>query len=89
MNRREFLARATALGTSAAAAYGVLGLTMPTPAEAAPARGGTLRVNMETKALKDPRTWDWTEYANFCRGWLDYLVNFNRDGTVSASLLES
>ncbi len=89
MNRREFLARATALGTSAAAAYGAIGLTLPTAAEAAPARGGTLRVNMETKALKDPRTWDWTEYANFCRGWLDYLVNFNRDGSVSGSLLES
>lgn len=89
MSRREFITRATALGTSAAVAYAMMGIALPSPARAAPARGGTLRVNMETKALKDPRLWDWTEYANFCRGWLDYLVNFNRDGSVSGSLLES
>lgn len=89
MSRREFLSRATMLGVSAAAAYGMIGLTMPTPAQAAPVKGGTLRVNMETKALKDPRLWDWTEYANFCRGWLDYLTLFNRDGSVTGSLCES
>jgi peptide/nickel transport system substrate-binding protein len=89
IGRREFLSRATMLGVSASAAYSMIGLTMPTPARAQPVRGGTLRLNMETKALKDPRTWDWTEYANFCRGWLDYLTNFNRDGTVTGVLCES
>jgi peptide/nickel transport system substrate-binding protein len=44
---------------------------------------------METKAMKEPRLWDWTEYANFCRGWLDYLTLFNRDGTVTGGLVES
>jgi peptide/nickel transport system substrate-binding protein len=46
--------------------------------------GGTLRMNMETKAGKDPRTWDWSELANFARGWLDYLVEYNNDGTSAA-----
>ena len=46
------------------------------------------RVNMETKALKDPRLFDWTELSDFYRGWLDYLALFNRDGTVTGSLLE-
>ena len=68
MDRREFISRATMLGLSASAAYAAIGLSLPTPAHAAPQKGGTLRVNMETKALKDPRLWDWTEYANFCRG---------------------
>jgi peptide/nickel transport system substrate-binding protein len=89
MDRREFLSRATMLGVTATAAYAAIGLAAPTPARAAGQKGGTLRLNMETKALKDPRLWDWTEYANFCRGWLDYLANFNRDGSVTGSLLES
>ncbi|NBV60827.1 MAG: ABC transporter substrate-binding protein [Rhodobacteraceae bacterium] len=89
MDRREFISRATMLGLSASAAYAAIGLSLPTPAQAAPQKGGTLRVNMETKALKDPRLWDWTEYANFCRGWLDYLAQFNRDGSVTGGLLES
>lgn len=89
MDRREFLSRTTMLGVSAAAAYGLIGAALPTPAQAEPKRGGTLRVNMETKAMKEPRLWDWTEYANFCRGWLDYLTLFNRDGTVTGGLVES
>jgi peptide/nickel transport system substrate-binding protein len=89
LSRREFLSRATMLGVSATAAYSMIGLVLPTPARAQATRGGTLRVNMETKAPKDPRTWDWTEYANFCRGWLDYLTQFNRDGTVTGVLCES
>ena len=89
MDRREFISCATMLGLSASAAYAAIGLSLPTPAQAAPQKGGTLRVNMETKALKDPRLWDWTEYANFCRGWLDYLAQFNRDGSVTGGLLES
>ncbi|APE44577.1 diguanylate cyclase [Sulfitobacter alexandrii] len=89
MDRREFLSRATMLGVSASAAYGLIGVAMPTQARAEAQKGGTLRVNMETKAMKDPRLWDWTEYANFCRGWLDYLTLFNRDGSVTGSLVES
>jgi peptide/nickel transport system substrate-binding protein len=71
LSRREFLVRSTALGVSAVAAYGLLGLEAPAAAQDAPPMGGTLRMNMETKALKDPRTWDWSELANFARGWLN------------------
>ena len=65
---------------------GLIGLAAPTPAKAAAQRRGTLRVNMETKALKDPRTWDWTELANFCRGWLDYLTVFNHSNGKFANV---
>lgn len=89
LSRREFLVRSTALGVSAAAAYGLLGLDAPALAQDAPAQGGTLRMSMETKALKDPRTWDWSELANFGRGWLEYMVEYNSDGTLRGMLIES
>lgn len=89
LSRREFLVRSTALGVSAVAAYGLLGLDAPAQAQDAPAQGGTLRMNMETKALKDPRTWDWSELANFGRGWLEYMVEYNSDGTLRGMLIES
>jgi peptide/nickel transport system substrate-binding protein len=89
LSRREFLARSTALGLSAAAAYGLLGLDAPAVAQETPTAGGTLRMAMETRSGKDPRTWDWAELANFARGWLDYLVEYNSDGSLRPMLLES
>ena len=90
LSRREFLTRTTALGVSATAAYGLLGLTAPEArAQGTPKMGGTLRMNMETKALKDPRTADWSQIANFSRGWLEYLVEYERDGSLRGMLLES
>ncbi|WP_145103692.1 ABC transporter substrate-binding protein [Cereibacter sediminicola] len=89
MSRREFLSRATALGVSAGAAYGLLGLPSPARAQEAPRPGGTLRMEMETRALKDPRTADWSQIANFTRGWLEYLVEYQSDGTFRPMLLES
>jgi len=89
MSRREFLTRATALGVTGAAAYGLLGLPAPARAETVPKAGGTLRMAMETRAGKDPRTWDWTELPNFARGWLDYLVEYEADGSMRGMLLES
>lgn len=89
LSRREFISRATMLGVASTTAYGLIGAVAPSPATAQPVRGGTIRISMETKALKDPRLWDWTELSNFCRGWLDYLTLFNRDGSVTGSLCES
>lgn len=89
MKRREFLTRATALGVSVPVAYGLLGLGAPALAQDTPQSGGTLRMQMQTKALKDPRTWDWSELANFSRGWLEYLIQYNRDGTFQGMLLDS
>ena len=89
LSRREFLARSTALGVSAAAAYGMIGLAAPEARAQTPVAGGTLRVQMETRAGKYPPTWDWTELSNFARGWLDSLVEYNNDGSIRGMLLES
>ena len=90
LDRREFLTRATALGVAAPTAYGLLGLTAPTAARAeTPQMGGELRMQMDIKAQRDPRTWDWSELANVCRGWLEWLVQYERDGSVTPVLLES
>jgi len=88
LSRREFLTRSTALGLSAVAAYGLLGMDAPAMAQDAPAEGGTLRMSMEIKALKDPRTADWSQIANVTRGWLEYLVEYNNDGSIRGMLLE-
>jgi peptide/nickel transport system substrate-binding protein len=45
-------------------------------------------MQMDIRAQRDPRTWDWSELANVCRGWLEYLVQYNRDGSVTPVLLE-
>lgn len=88
LSRREFLTRATALGVSIPAAYAMIGV--PTPAAAAEAQqGGTIRMQMEVRALKDPRTYDWTQIATFTAGWLEYLVEYNSDGSFEPMLLES
>ncbi len=89
LSRREFLTRTTALGVSAAAAYGLIGAPLPAAAQETPMQGGTLRMSMELKALKDPRTADWSQIANFTRGWLEYLAEYNNDGSVRGMLLES
>ncbi|MEY4696864.1 MAG: hypothetical protein RIT14_1292 [Pseudomonadota bacterium] len=89
MSRREFLARTTALGVSAAAAYALIGMEAPAMAQETPVAGGTLRMSMETKGLKDPRTADWSQIANVTRGWLEYLVEYNNDGSIRGMLLES
>ena len=90
MSRREFMTRASALGASAAVAYGALGLAAPQAMAAeTPVMGGTLRMNMETRPGKDPRTWDWSELANFARGWLEYMVEYNSDGSLVGRLIES
>lgn len=88
LSRREFLTRTTALGVSAAAAYGLIGL--PAPAQAQEAKvGGKIRVAMEVKGTKDPRLADWPQIANIYRGWLEYLIQYNPDGTFEGRLLES
>ena len=91
LSRREFLARASALGATTAAAYAAIGVPMADAAAhgGKPKMGGTMRIQMTCKALKDPRTFDWSEMANFTRGWLEYLVQINADGSFEGRLLES
>ncbi|QFT57236.1 Heme-binding protein A precursor [Sulfitobacter sp. THAF37] len=89
LSRREFLTRATALGMTATAAYALIGLPRPARAAAHAQQGGTLRIQSSVKALKDPRTFDWPQMSNFTRGWLEYLVEYQTDGTFAPALLES
>lgn len=91
LDRREFLVRSTALGVSAAAAYSMIGAT-PALADGhrvVPASGGTLRIQQEVRALKDPRTFDWSQMGNVTRGITEYLIEYNNDGSFEGVLLES
>ena len=88
VNRREFLALASAFGATSATAYAMLGTAAPAQA-AAHKMGGTVRIQQEVRALKDPRTYDWSQIANFSRGWIEYLVDYGYDGTFGPNLLES
>ncbi len=90
MDRREFLALASALGASTAFAYGLAGLAVPSRAIAQEGtKGGTLRVAMAVKGQKDPRNYDWVELANVTRTWLEPLVTYTREFTFEPVLLES
>ncbi|MBB4174472.1 ABC transporter substrate-binding protein [Sulfitobacter noctilucicola] len=89
LSRREFMTRATSLGLTAGAAYGLLGLSQPAQAAGHAQSGGTLRIESSVKALKDPRTFDWPQMSNYTRGWLEYLVEYQTDGSFKPSLLES
>ena len=86
VNRREFLAIATAFGATATTAYSMLGMAKPAFAQAARKMGGTFRMQLNLNALKDPRTFDWTEMA-YQAQWLENLIKYNNDGTFDPYLL--
>jgi peptide/nickel transport system substrate-binding protein len=91
LSRREFLSRATALGLAASGTASLAGLAgLPVPAAAGPAiaQGGTLRIQHNVKALRDPRAYDWSEMGNLTRGFLEYLVEYQSDGTLHGMLAE-
>jgi peptide/nickel transport system substrate-binding protein len=89
MDRREFLALASTFGATAAGAYAMAGLTLPSRALAQePKSGGVLKVAMWIKENKDPRTADWSEIANAMRQTLEPLVKYTRDFTFEGRLLE-
>ncbi len=89
IGRREFLATMAALGVSGAGALALGGLA-PRPAFAdEPKKGGVLRVAMNVKAFRDPRTFDGVEMSNIARQCNEYLVRWNRDFTFEPWLLQS
>ncbi|HWK65938.1 MAG TPA: ABC transporter substrate-binding protein [Rhizobiaceae bacterium] len=90
VDRREFLALASAFGASTAFAYGLIGLAAPTPAMAqeTPKKGGVLKVAMWIKDPKDPRKADWSEIANAERQAIEPLVKYTREFTFEPYLLE-
>jgi len=89
IDRREFLSRATAFGVTVAGAYAMIGAPQPAAAQQTPRQGGTLRIQTSVKAMKEPRTFDWSEIGNQARGFLEYLVEYQRDGSFRGMLLES
>src|SRR5690606_24622159 len=91
-DRREFLARATAAGVTAAAAYGLLGLPLPATAQEQPyegRRGGIIRIAMAVMPLRDPRLFDWPQMANVAGHVLESLVRYTGNHTFEPWLLES
>lgn len=89
VDRREFLAIASAFGATTAAAYAMLGLAAPTVARAEePKKGGVLKVVTSVKEQKDPRTYDWSEMANIARQTLEPLVKYTNEFTFKPILLE-
>lgn len=88
LDRREFLALATTFGATTAVAYAMLGLPAPARAQDTPRRGGTFRMAMAVKALRDPRLMDWTEMGNLARPMLENLVSYTRDFTFEPMLLD-
>lgn len=89
IGRREFLARVTGLGASTAAACALGGFALPSAAAAQIAQGGTLRIQQSVREMKDPRLYDWSELGNQTRGFLEYLVEYEGDGSFRGMLLES
>lgn len=90
VDRREFLALASAFGATTAIAYEMIGLAAPTAAHAQePREGGILRVASAVRGQKDPRTFDWTEMSNIARTVMEPLVRYDPNATFSPVLLES
>lgn len=89
IDRREFLALATAFGATTAAAYSMIGLVSPNTARAAGKKGGVLNVSMWIRRVDDPRTFDWSQMANVGRQVCENLVRYTRDFTFEPWLLES
>lgn len=90
MNRREFLATASALGASTAAAYALAGLAAPAVAAAEePRKGGVVRVSMQVMALEDPRLFKTSQMGNIAMQFIEPLVRWKPDFTFKPMLLES
>ncbi|MBO6559618.1 MAG: ABC transporter substrate-binding protein [Nisaea sp.] len=88
MDRREFLALASAFGATTATAYGMLGLSAPAKAQGTPKKGGTLKVSMSVRRVVDPRIFDWSEMGNVARQFCENLVSYTSSYTFEPALLE-
>lgn len=88
MDRREFLALASAFGATTATAYGMLGLSAPAKAQGTPKKGGTLKVSMSVRRVVDPRIFDWSEMGNVARQICETLVVYTPSYTFEPGLLE-
>lgn len=88
MDRREFLARTTALGLGASAALLLSGAPPRAQTGQGARMGGVLRVSMPVMRITDPRLFEWSEQANIARAFLEPLVKYTSDYTFEPHLLE-
>ena len=86
VTRREFLATATALGVTGAAAMSMVGMK-PAMAGSHGKMGGELRVSMLIKPVVDPRLFDWSEMGNVARHFCEPLVRWNTEFVFEPRLL--
>ncbi|MDF2231898.1 ABC transporter substrate-binding protein [Albimonas sp. CAU 1670] len=89
MDRREFLGLATALGATAAAAHGMLGLGAPAARAQTATPGGVMRCQMKVRPVRDPRAFDGAEMGNVARGVVEPLVRYTADFVFEPWLLRS
>ena len=79
-------------GSPAPAAYGLIGLTMPTPARAQGTEGTPGGRHQDLQAvmrMDDPRIFDWSQKGNQARLLLEPLVRYTADFTFAPWLIES
>src|SRR5262249_49048788 len=83
MDRREFSRVGALLGTSAAAAYAMVGLPspafadwgLPFPEDDPKAKaGGILKIAMPVQKMEDPATYSWVQMSNQTRHTIEYLA---------------
>src|SRR3546814_18614499 len=93
MDRREFVRLAAFLGVSAASAYAFAadtlggGLVKEAAAET-PKKGGSLRVAMQVKEMKDPSNFEWPQKSNQTRHLVQYLTITGPDHITRPYLAE-
>ena len=98
MERREFIRLAALLGTSAATAYALAGLSepafaagaLPFPADDPKAKsGGILKIAMQVQKMEDPATYSWVQMSNQTRHTLEHLAMTGPDNVTRPMLAES
>jgi len=100
MDRREFVRLAALLGTSAATAYAIAGLSEPAYAASFPALpfpdddpkakpGGIFKIAQQVQKMEDPATYSWTQMSNQTRHTLEYVTMTGPDNVTRPMLAES
>src|SRR5258707_15244828 len=82
MDRREFVRVAALLGSSAAAAYALVGLPDPVfaatslpfdPDDPKAKTGGILKFAMQVQKMEDPANYSWVQMSTQTRHTLEYM----------------
>ena len=92
LDRRDFLRMATLLGLSASAAYAYVakvgGESLVRTANAATAKGGTIRIGMKVYEIKQPHIFKFNEQPTLTSQVVEYLSRTGHDNLTRPWLLE-